>query len=138
MDQKTKVFIANFHKFWGEDQKNKKDKNKGFLLKKCTNFHDFWGGTAKKKGLITKLAKKQFLLTNSAVPTSILRDSGLEQHSSGTEPVTFFRAQSSLGGKQFSFGRAQPRNVSPVAPGLVKSFFWSSPVDEKILYTKLL
>ena len=44
---------------------------------------------------------------------------GLDLHSSSLEPVNFFGAQSSVGGAQFSFGRAQaviwgarPRNAS--------------------------
>ena len=49
-----------------------------------------------KKVYIAESAKKQFLLTNSGVITSILGVSGLELLSSGTEPVTFFGAQSSL------------------------------------------
>ena len=43
-------------------------------------------------------ARKIVLLTNSGMITSILGVSGLELHCSGTEPVTFFGAQSSLGG----------------------------------------
>ena len=42
---------------------------------------------------------------NYGVMISILEVPGLELHSSGTEPVTFFGAQSSLEwGAQFSFG----------------------------------
>ena len=52
----------------------------------------------KKRFFVTKSAKKQFLLTNFGVITSILGVSGIELHSSGTDPVTFFEAQSSLGG----------------------------------------
>ena len=44
---------------------------------------------------------------NSGVITSILGVLGFELHSSGTEPVTFFGTQSSLGEEQFSFGGAQ-------------------------------
>ena len=55
---------------------------------------------------IAKSAKKMFLLTNSGVIASILGVSGLEVHSSGTERVTFFGAQTSLGGT-FSFRGAQ-------------------------------
>ena len=53
---------------------------------------DFEVRPQKKTGLIAKSAKKQFLLTNFGVTTSILGVSGLELHSSGTEPVTFFGA----------------------------------------------
>ena len=51
-----------------------------------------------KRVFIAKSAKKQFLPTNSGVIASILGVSGLKQHSSSTEPVTFFGAQTSLGG----------------------------------------
>ena len=81
---------------------------KGLQLKKYTNFHDFWGGTTKKMVFIPKSAKKQFLLKTSGVTTSILKVPGLELYSSGTEPVTFFGAQSSLGDAQFSFGGTAP------------------------------
>ena len=53
-----------------------------------------------KRVFFRKSAKKQFLLTNSGVITSILGVSGVELHSSGTKPVTFFRTQSSLEGAQ--------------------------------------
>ena len=60
-------------------------------------FSQFLGWNHEKKGsLLQNLQKKQLLLTNSGVPISILRVSGLELHSSGTEPVTFLGAQSSL------------------------------------------
>ena len=36
---------------------------------------------------------------------------GLDLHSSSPKPVNFFEAQSSLGGAQFSFGGARPRNA---------------------------
>ena len=55
---------------------------------------------------IAKSAKKQFLLTNFGVIPSISGVSGLELHFSGTEPVTFFGAQTSLGA-QFLFGEVQ-------------------------------
>ena len=91
VDQKTKFFITKFHEIWGRPKKS-------LHLKKCANFHEFWGETTKKS------AKKQFLLTNSEVITIILEVSGLEVHSSGTEPVTFFGAQSSLGGHNSRLG----------------------------------
>ena len=86
-----------------------KTKKKGLHFKKCKNFFDFFAGTTKKKRFfIAKSAKKQFLLTNSGVTTIILRVSGLELHSSGTEPVTFFGAQSSLGGHNSCLGGTVP------------------------------
>ena len=45
---------------------------KNLHLKKCANLHELRGETTKKKVFITKSAKKQFLLTNSRVITSIL------------------------------------------------------------------
>ena len=57
-----------------------------------------------KKGLYYKICKKQFLLTNSGVITSILGVSGLELHFSGTEPVTFSGTQFSLGGHNSCLG----------------------------------
>ena len=62
------------------------------------------GWNYKKRCFITKSAKKQFLLTNSEMITSILRVSGIELHSSGTDPVTFFGAQSSLVGHNSRLG----------------------------------
>ena len=108
-----------------------KTKKKGLHLKKCTNFHDF-GVEPRKKGLYWKSAKKQFLLTNSGVTTSILRVSGLELYSSSTEPVTFFGAKSSLGGGHNSrLGGGTVPECLPrsSAPGEV--LFCSLPVDEK-------
>ena len=76
---------------------------------------------------IAKSTKKQFLLTNSGLINSILGVSGLELHSSRTEPVNFFEAQSSLREAQFSFwdaqavilGRGGTASEFPlVAPGL--------------------
>ena len=82
---------ADFNEFWGENKR-------ALHLKKCANFHEFGGETTKKS------AKKQFLLTNSGVITSVLGVSGLELYSSGTKPVTFFGAQSSLGGHDSRLG----------------------------------
>ena len=94
-------------------------------LKKCANFHELWGETTKKRVFITKLAKKQSLLTNFGVIISILGVSGLQLHSSGTEPVTFLGAQSSLGRHNSYFGGTSsdsggtasecPRGVGPAA-----------------------
>ena len=69
-----------------------------------SNFSQIWGETTKKRVFIAKSAEKQFLLTNSGEMTSILGVSGLEMHSGGTDPVTFFGAQFSHGAAQFSFG----------------------------------
>ena len=74
-----------------------------------------WVELRKKRVFIAKLKKrvlahkkKGFLLTNSGVTTSILRVYGLELHSSGTEPVTFFGAQSSLRGHNSCLGGMAP------------------------------
>ena len=49
--------------------------------------------------------------------TSILGVSGLEVHSSGTKPDTFFGAKSSLGRDQFSFGgRGTSGDLGGTAP----------------------
>ena len=92
------------NKFWGK-------------FPKCANFHYFLGEITKKESFLQNLQKKQFLLTNSGVTTSILGVLGLELHSSGTEPVTFFGAKSLPGGAQFSFeakaviSGARPQNA---------------------------
>ena len=95
---------TNFHEFWGADQK------KSLHLENCANFHKFLVNDQKKNkkktGFISKIAqifmtsevmtrtkkkvffaksaKKQFLLTNSRVITSILGISDLELLSNGT------------------------------------------------------
>ena len=58
----------------------------------------------KQKVFIAKSTKKQFLLTNSVVITSILRVSGPELHFSSTESINFFGTQSSLGGYNSRLG----------------------------------
>ena len=69
---------------------------------------------------IAKSTKKQFLLTNSGVISSILGVSGLELHSSSTEPVNFFGhipnlggQNSGLGGTSSDLGGTRPQNVPP-------------------------
>ena len=82
---------ADFHEFWGENKKSSSSQ-------KMLEFSRIPGWNHKKRVFITKSEKKQLLLTNSGVITSILGVSGLELHFSGTEPVILFGAQSSLGG----------------------------------------
>ena len=65
----------------------------------------------------TKITKKQFLLTNFRAINTNLGVLGLDLHSSSPEPVNFYRAQSSIGGAQFSF-RGHGAGMPPVAPGL--------------------
>ena len=88
---------ADFHEFWGEEKK------KVFISKNAQIFTNS-GVKPQKKSLYYKICKKQFLLTNSGVITSILGVSGLELHFSGTEPVTFFWEQFSLGGHNSCLG----------------------------------
>ena len=72
------------------------------------NFDEFVGATTQTNNLYcTIYKKKQFLFTNSGLINSILGVSGLELHSSRTEPVNFFEEQSSLREAQFSFWDAQ-------------------------------
>ena len=66
-----------------------------------------WEQPHKQTIFIAKSTKKQFLLTNSGLINSILGVSGLELHSSKTEPVNCFETQSSLREAQFSFWDAQ-------------------------------
>ena len=89
---------ANFHKFWGEDQKKK------VFFPKYTRSYMNSGKTI---SVYSKTTKKQFLLTDSRAITTILGVSSLNLPSCCTEPVNFFRAESSLGVEQFSFGGAQ-------------------------------
>ena len=82
-----------------------------FISKNAQIFSNSGVKPQKKRVFITKSAKKQFLLTNSGVITSILGVSGLELHFSGTEPVTFFGAQILFGGLKQWFGGARPQNA---------------------------
>ena len=65
---------------------------------------------------VEKSAKKQVLLTNSGVIISILEISGLELHSSGTEPVTFFRHN--------------PRSVGTILVWGAQAVIWGSMAPE--------
>ena len=122
---------ADFHEFWIENQ------NKSSYLKKLANFHEFRGKTTKKRIFITKSAKKQFWPTNSEAITSILGVSGLELHFSGTEPVTFFGAQSSLGG-QSSCLRGTAREFPPGASGLLQVYSNLSNCNYRIFVKEIL
>ena len=122
---------ADFYEFWGEDKR-------ALHLKKCANFHEFAGETTK------KFAKKQLLLTNSGVITSILGVSGLELYSSGTKPVTFFGAQSSLGGHNSllggtssDFGGYGP-GMSSVVSGLLQVYSNLSNCNYRIFVNEML
>ena len=93
-------------------------RKKVFISKYARIFTNSGVKPQKKRVFIAKSAKKQFMLTNSGVITSILGASGLELHFSGTEHVTFFGAQSSLGGHSsclgvtsMIWGGARPRNA---------------------------
>ena len=82
-------------------------KTKVFIPKYTQILMISWVQPHKQTIFIAKSTKKQFLLTNSHLINSILGVSGLELHSSRTEPVNFFEAQSSLREAQFSFWDAQ-------------------------------
>ena len=112
---KKKVFISKYARIFTISGVNTK---KLFISKNARIFTNF-GGKPQKKGLYNKICKKQFLLTNSGVITSILGVSGLELHFSRTEPVTFFWVNSRLGGTILTWwaqaviwgGGARPRNA---------------------------
>ena len=131
-----------FHEFWVEDQKKKvfivkyaqnstnsansrvktKKRKKSLHCKMCAKFHKFhelWGEDQnQKKVFIAKSAKKQILLTDSGVMTSILgADARLELHSYSAEPVTFFKAQFSFGGTSSDLAGTATK-CPPMAPGL--------------------
>ena len=78
--------LAIFQEFSSEDQKKKRSSSRKFYEIRCESIK------------ITKLR-----VANT--------DLGLDLHSSSPEPIHFFGAQSSLGGAQFSFGGARPRNA---------------------------
>ena len=90
------VFISKNARIFTKSEVNTKKK---VFIPKYTRFFMNSGVKPQKKSVfIAKSTKKQFLLTNSGVITSILGVSGLELHSSNTKPVNFFGAQLSLGG----------------------------------------
>ena len=67
-----------------------KTKKKKIFIPKYARISTNSGVKPQKRVFIAQSPKKQFLLRNSEVITSILGVSGLELHYSGTEPVTFF------------------------------------------------
>ena len=69
---KTKK-CANFHKFWGEEQKNKK---KVIIPEYANIFHELWGVHQLKKVFNSKTAR---ICTNSGVKTKKKRESYLSQ-----------------------------------------------------------
>ena len=113
-----KKFTASNSREWTKKQRSlsristnsgvkaKKKQKKNVFISKNTQISTISGVKPQKKRTFNaKSAKKQFLLTNSWMATSILGVSGLDLHSSGTKPL--FVAKSSLGVEQFSFGGAQ-------------------------------
>ena len=105
---------AIFQEFWSSPKMSKirqnlmwRPKTKVFIPKYTQILMNSWVQPHKKTIFDAKSTKKQFLLTNSGLIKSILEVSGLELHSSRTEPVNFFEAQSSLREAQFSFWDAQ-------------------------------
>ena len=141
MDQKKKglylELCADFHEFWGEEKK------KVFISKNAQIFTNS-GVKPQKKSLYYKICKKQFLLTNSGVITSILGVSGLELHFSGTEPVTFFWEQFSLGGHNSCLGGTssdlggEGPGMHTVASGLLPNYSNLSNCNYHIFVTKML
>ena len=122
------VFTSTSAQISTKSEMKTKKKKKGLYLKNARICMNSGAKSQKQTVFIAKSNKKQFLLPNFAVITSILGVSGLELHFSSTKPVTIFGVQSSLGGVQFSFGRAQAviwgarlRECPPVAPGLILS-----------------
>ena len=105
---------AIFQEFWSSPKMSKirqnlrwRPKTKVFISKYTQILMNSLVQPHKQTIFIAKSTKKQFLLTNSGLINSILGVSGLELHSSRTEPVNFFEAQSSLREAQFSFWDAQ-------------------------------
>ena len=99
---KKKVFISKYARIFTNSGVKTSKKNP-LYLKKCANFHEFRSETTK-KGLYHKICEKTVLAHEFWVITSILGVSGLELHSSGTKPVTFFAEQSLLGGHNSHLG----------------------------------
>ena len=66
--------------------------------------------------------KKVFIpknVTKSGVSQQKTSNLGLDLHSGNPEPVNFFRAQSLLGGAQFSFGRGKSSQLGGHGPGML-------------------
>ena len=73
----------------------------------------------KKQVFTTESAKNRSLLTDSGLMVSILGVSGLELYSSGSEPITIFRAQSLLEGQNSRLGGAQAVMWGGHGPGVL-------------------
>ena len=119
--QKTKVFVANFM------SSGVKTKKKVFISKNARIFLISLLEPRKKKFFIAKSAKKKTVLAPEFW--------GNNQYFESLRPRTaleWYRACYFLWGTILVWG-ARSRNASPVAPGMVKSFFWSSLIDEKRL-----
>ena len=99
----AKTNFGGGHKKFNTSNPRVWTKKKVFISKYAWIFTNS-GVKPQKKNLYHKICKKQFLLTNSGVITSILGVSGLEGHFSGTEFVIFLGAQSSLGGYSSCLG----------------------------------
>ena len=112
---KKKVFISKYARIFTNS--GVKTKNSSSSQKNARIFTNSGVKPQKKKVLITKSAKKQFLLTNSGVTTCILEVSGLKLHFSGTKPVTFFGHNPRLGGTVLVW-RAHAVNWGGHGPGM--------------------
>ena len=81
-----------------------KTKKMVFISKNVRIFTIFGVEPQKKGSLLQNLQKKQFLLKNSGVTTSILRVSGFDLHYSGIERVTSFRVNPRFRGHNSCLG----------------------------------
>ena len=99
LDQMSKVRSKDSKRFSGRNRKFKR-----FFRPKT-------GDLQKKR---SSSQKRHEIRCQSTKNTNL----GLDLHSSSPEPVNFSRAQSSLGGAQFSFGGSTAPVCPPVAPGL--------------------
>ena len=110
VDQKTKVFIANFHEFWGENQKIKQKK---VFIAKNAQISTIFGVESRKKGLFCKICEK-------SVPAHEFW--GDNQYFESLRPQTalqwqrvcyFFGGTILAWGVQFSFGVHGPGRPPP-------------------------
>ena len=113
LDQMKKVKTKNSERFSGRNQ----------IFKQF--FRPITGDLQKKRSSSQKCHEIRCQSTKTTKIPLANTNLGLDLHSSSSEPVNFFGAQSSLGGAQFLFGEAQAviwggtaPECPPVAPGL--------------------
>ena len=118
-----KVFISKYTRIFTNSGVKAK---KALRLKKCANFHELRGETAKKGSLLQNLQKKTVLAHEVWGDNQYLGSLRPRTALQSTEPVTFFGAQSSLGGHNSCLGGTCsdlgggtvpecPRGVGPAA-----------------------